>query len=304
MDLKTPLFNSFFSSPIFLASGILGSTISSLRRVYNKGASLVVTKSMGKESSEGYPNPVICGNEHYLINSIGLASEGIENFCKEAEDENINFPFVGSIFAQNANNFSYLAKKMEDINAKAVELNISCPHARKDLGISVACDLDLVYDIVKKTSESIEIPTSVKIPPFTNINYLHKLVGKIEKAGANAIVATNTIPAIDINIYSKSPTLSNSFGGMSGPALKPVALRAVYEIKKFHNIDVVGVGGISCGGDVLEYLMAGASAVQIGSSVYYRDIDIFSKIKHELSNLLDKLGYSSSKEVIGIAQKD
>lgn len=304
MSLEISLFNSFFSSPLFLASGIHGSTISSLRRIYNSGAALVVSKSIGTSTNEGYSLPIITGSDHYLINSVGLSNPGIEQFVHEALSTTIDFPFVGSIFAKDEIGFSTLAQKMESIAATGVELNISCPHAKKGLGISISSDLDLVGRIVKKTVDTVSIPVCVKIPPILDKKYLHDLVGTIDKLGAKAIVATNTAVGMAIDIYRGSPILSNISGGVSGPALKPIALSVVFDIKKEFDIPVIGVGGITTGCEVIEFMQAGASAVQIGSALYYRGYDVFNKIKEELHILLDDLGCSSIKDVIGRAQKN
>jgi len=236
-----------------------------------------------------------------MLNAMGLPNPGINNFKKEIiELKKIKKPLIGSIYGSNTKEFETLSKKMQEYGADAVELNMSCPHA-KGYGLEIGSDPNLVKNIVTNTKKSIDIPVFVKISP--NLMNIVKIAKAAEKGKADAIVAINTIKAMKIDLELKKPILSNKIGGYSGPAIKPIGVRCVYEISQNTNIPIIGCGGINTGKDAIEYVMAGASAVQIGSALYYREIDVFKKVCTEIKTWMKKHNYKNIKELIGVAHK-
>ena len=273
----------------------------SIKRILSSGAGGIVTKSIGLKEKKGYPNPTLIELEHGILNAMGLPNPGIKNFKEEiSELKKIEKPIIASIYGSNAKEFKELSKKMEEYGAHAVELNLSCPHA-KGLGLEIGSDKKLVKDIVSSVKKTIKIPVFVKIS--SNMINLIEISKEIEKSKADAIVAINTVKAMKIDIELKKPVLSNIIGGYSGPAIKPIGIRCVYEIYKNTKIPIIGCGGIINGFDAIEYFMAGASAIEIGSAIYYREIDVFNKINNEIRQWMKKNKYINLKQLIGAAHK-
>jgi dihydroorotate dehydrogenase (NAD+) catalytic subunit len=177
---------------------------------------------------------------------------------------------------------------------------MSCPHA-KEYGLEIGSDPKLVMEITSKVKESTEIPVFVKISP--NLMNIVDIAKSAEKGNADGIVAINTVKAMKIDLELKMPVLANKIGGYSGKAIKPIGIRCAYEISKNVDIPVIGVGGITTGEDALEYIMAGASALQIGSAIYYRKVDVFKKICDEIETWMKDHGYKELSELIGVAHK-
>lgn len=295
MDLSTKIGPIQMKNPLFLASGILDESATSMLRVIKNGAGGVVTKSIGMNPRNGYGNPCVVELECGILNAIGLPNPGIKEYGNEIIElrSNTTVPIVGSVFASNENDFAELGIAMEGYGVDAIELNVSCPHVT-NYGLEIGSDAGLVKRIVKAVKKKIKIPVFVKISPNVDI----KIAIESE---ADGIVAINSARAMKIDIDAKMPILSNKVGGYSGPAIKPIGVRCVYEIATITDIPIIGVGGILNGKDVIEYLMAGASAVQIGSGVHYRGIEIFKKLKEEMDEWMTKNGYESISELIGIA---
>ena len=285
-------------NPLILASGILDESGETMLRIAKNGAGGIVTKSIGKEPREGYENPVVYELPCGLLNAMGLPNPGIENYKDEIKiAKEGGVPIIGSIFGSNPEEFSYLAKKMEDYGADAVELNLSCPHA-KGYGMEVGTDLELVEEIINSVKRAVKIPVWAKLTPNTNN------IVEIAKAAENAdaLVLINTLKAMAIDIDAKRPVLKNVFGGLSGKAIKPIGVRAVYEVYREIEKPIIGVGGIENGRDAIEYMMAGASAVEIGTALYTRGIEVFKEIAKEIEEWMNENGYSKISDIVGIAQ--
>jgi len=271
----------------------------SMERIFNYGAGAIVTKSIGLKPREGYPNPTVIELEHGILNAMGLPNPGIDEFGEEIKKlKRSNVPIIGSIFGSNSNEFVKLAEKMQSYGADALELNMSCPHA-KGYGLEIGSDPKLVKDITSKVKESTKIPVFVKVSP--NLMNIVDIAKSAEMGKADGIVAINTVKAMKIDLELKMPVLANKVGGYSGKAIKPIGIRCVYEISKNVDIPVIGVGGITTGEDALEYIMAGASALQIGSAVYYRGVDVFQTICDEIENWMKDHGHKNLSELIGVA---
>jgi len=282
-----------------LASGIMDEDAGSMQRMMECGAGAIVTKSIGVQPREGYANPTVVELEYGLLNAMGLPNPGIELYGEEIKKlRTTNVPIIGSIYAADADEFVSLAEKMQRFDVNALELNVSCPHA-KQYGLEVGCDPVLVQEIVTSVKQNVSIPVFVKVSP--NIMNLVQIVQAAEKATADAIVAINTVKAMKIDLETKHPVLANKTGGYSGKAIKPIGVRCVYDIAQAVDIPIIGVGGITTGEDAIEYFMAGASAVQIGSAVYYRGPDVFKSVCEEIKTWMRNHGYTTIKELIGAA---
>ncbi|MHB1909189.1 MAG: dihydroorotate dehydrogenase [Nitrososphaerales archaeon] len=298
--IGTELCNFKLKSPTMLASGVLGISFDLFPRIIKSGCGAIVSKSIGLEPREGYPNPTMSGVTSGYINAIGLANPGAEEFQRELEEEfpKKKVPLIVSIFADSAEHFGELALKFDQADFVAYELNLSCPHV-KDVGSEIGSDPKNAAEVVGKVKSVTSKPVFAKMPAtIINVPLWAK---EVEKAGADGIVAINTIRAMKIDIGSKKPILSNKFGGLSGPAIKPVAVRSVYEIYESVKIPVIGVGGITSAEDVVEFMLAGASAVQIGSAMASDYLNTFSKINVGLGHYLKSNGFASLKEIVGLA---
>jgi dihydroorotate dehydrogenase (NAD+) catalytic subunit len=185
---------------------------------------------------------------------------------------------------------------MEEYGAKAIELNLSCPHA-SGYGIEVGSKPDAVRDIVDAVRRSTNLPIFAKLSSDVGVE-----IGKAaEEGGASAIVAINSVRAMKIDLDIKRPILFNRVGGYSGRAIKPIGVRCVYELSQELDIPIIGVGGIERGEDAIEYILAGASAVQIGVGVYYRDLDVFRKVCEEMMGWMERNGYTKIDDFRGVA---
>ena len=270
-----------------------------MKRVFESDAGAVVTKSIGLKPREGYPNPTVIELEYGILNAIGLSNPGVDNFEDEIKIlKKMKIPVIGSIFGSSTEEFVKVAGKMENYGVDALELNMSCPHA-KGYGLEIGSKPELVKKITFNVKKTVNIPVFVKLSP--NLTDIVAIAKAAEKGNADGIVAVNTVKAMKIDINLRKPVLSNRIGGYSGKAIKPIGIRCVYEISKNIDIPVIGVGGITTGEDAIEYFMAGARAVQIGSGVYYRKIDVFRKINTEIKNWMRNNGYKKLSELVGVA---
>lgn len=299
IDLSTKIGSLILKNPTILASGIMDQDAGSMKRIYNNGAGAIVTKSIGIVPNKGYSNPTFVELENGILNAMGLPNPGIDNFKSELQEiKKHKIPVIGSIYGSKSKEFVNLSLKMEDLKVDAIELNMSCPHA-KGYGLEIGSDPNLVYNIICDIKNEIKIPIFVKIS--SNLTDIVEISKIIEDAGANGIVAINTIKAMKIDLTLRKPILSNKIGGYSGKAIKPIGIRCVYEIYKNVDIPIIGVGGVTNGEDAIEYLMAGASSVQIGTGIYYRGIDIFNKICFEISDWMNNNSYTKISDLIGVA---
>ena len=286
--------------PGMVASGIMDETGDSMVRMMKSGAGAVVTKSIGLAPRPGHKNPTFTEVDGGYVNAMGLPNPGIDLFAEEMAVALRAGPVVGSVFGSNAKEFAELAAKMEDYGASAVELNLSCPHA-EGYGAEIGSDPKNVRSIVSAVSSSVDVPVWAKLTP--NTSSISELGRAAEDGGAEAVVAINTLKAIVISAELRKPVLSNRFGGLSGPAVKPVGIRAVYDLRGALSIPVVGVGGISDWRDAAEYILAGASAFQVGSAVGTRGPKVFGEINRGLELFMSDHGYGSIAEMVGVARE-
>ena len=274
---------------LLLAAGILGTTGASLSRMLTLGAGGVVTKSIGPEPKDGHAGPCLVVLEDGLLNAMGLP-----NPSKDFVDELAPLakkPVIVSIFGGTPEEFANVAGWFAD-KVAGFELNLSCPHA-EGYGAAIGTDPALVEACTRAVSSG-GVPTWVKLTP--NVTDITAIGRAAERGGAGAIVAINTVRAMRISTAMRRPVLGNRFGGLSGSAIFPVAVRCVYELYDAVKIPIIGCGGITTADNVVEMMMAGAHAVEIGSAVQ-ADATVFEKIR---SGLYAKDGLDPD-EIVGCA---
>ncbi len=286
-------------NPTMLASGIMGETGGSLLAMAKGGAGALVTKSIGSVPRQGHKNPTLVELEFGYMNAMGLPNPGIEAFGEEMyEASKAGIPIVGSVFGSSAEEFASLARKMQGYGAEALELNLSCPHA-KGYGMEMGVDPDVVAGIIKEVKAAVVIPVFAKLTP--NTHKLIEVAKAAEDAGADAIVAINTLKAMKIDVDARMPVLSNRYGGLSGPAVRGVGVRCVYELFEALKIPVIGVGGVEDWRSALEYIMAGAVAVQIGSGVGRVGTQVFGDVCSGISAYMAENGFRDITQLVGVA---
>ncbi|HSB84578.1 MAG TPA: dihydroorotate dehydrogenase [Nitrosarchaeum sp.] len=286
--------------PVMLASGILGISLDVFNRLYRSGAGAVVSKSLSTEPWDGYPNPTIFSvNGGGWINAVGLSNPGAPNFAKMIES-NTTVPIIVSLVGSVSEDFEMMVNQFKNCKIIAYELNLSCPHVAK-VGLEVGDDPELVKKIVSTVKNSTEVPVIAKVGLGTT-HYLNTVKAAID-SGIDAITAINTVRAMAIDVETQRPILSNKFGGLSGTPIKPIALRCVYEISSKYDIPIIGCGGISTWEDAVEFILAGSSAIQLGSAIGDNWIHVFNDINQGIIQYMKRKGYSKIDEMVGLAKK-
>jgi len=299
-SLSTSIGTLTLERPSILASGILGISLDIFERLYRSGAGAVVTKSLSKEPWDGYVNPTIFSVKGGgWLNAVGLANPGATEFSNMISKSH-EVPIIVSLVGSTEDDFDFMVKQFENCKISAYELNLSCPHVAK-VGLEVGDDVELVKKIVKKVKSNTNVPVIAKVGLGTT-NYLDT-VGAACEAGADGITAINTIRAMAIDVETQKPILSNKIGGLSGTPIKPIAVRCVYEISSKFDVPIIGCGGISTWQDAVEFILAGASAVQFGSVLGEHWTEVFAEINNGIKNYMDKNGYSKMSEMIGNAKR-
>lgn len=299
--LEVNFLNKRFVNPLVLASGIWGVTAASLNHALKQGCGGVTAKSVSLLSRAGHPNPTLAGFDHFFINAVGLSNPGVDKAVEELKKfkEISDAPLIGSIFAGTPEEFGEVAAKICAAPVDFLEVDISCPNVSKEFGTPFAYDLKAVEAITKKVKANSKAPISVKLSP--NAWNIDEIAVVAESAGADAITAVNTVSGMVINVKSRRPVLHNKQGGVSGPALFPIALKCVYDIYKKVKIPIIGTGGITTGEDALAMIMAGATLLGIGSAVYFRGQDAWQKIALEMEEIMREENINSLEEIRGCA---
>ncbi len=299
-NLSVKLDKIHLRNPTMLASGILGISQSIFERLYLENIGAIVTKSISVKPMKGYPNPTVIplGGGSYL-NAVGLSNPGVDAFSRELSNNKI-VPIFISLVGSSEKEFSKMVKAFDALNILGYEINLSCPHVSK-MGMEVGDDPEAVNKIVKTVRMNTNKPISVKVG-VGSIDVV-ELARVAVDAGADIITAINTLRAMSIDIETMMPILSNRIGGLSGNAIKPIGIRCVYEISKKLEVPVIGCGGVSSWKDVVEYMIAGASAVQIGSVLGSSGPRIFNQITTGLKKYVEKKQLKNIGEIIGISHK-
>ena len=277
-----------------------------MARVARSGAGAVTAKSCSLEPRAGHPNPTVLAWEHGLINAVGLANPGVDAEVEElARTRALLKPsgvaLIASVFADTVENFARVAGRVVEAGPDLLEINISCPNVHDEFGAPFAADVAAAAKVTAAVKESVagRVPVLVKLSP--NVHDIAAIARAVEAAGADGITAINTLAGMVIDVHAQRPILANRTGGLSGPAIRPLAVRCVYEIYRAVDLPIVGTGGVSNGRDAVEMIMAGATAVGIGSAVYGEGPEVFCRIAREMEELLAELGYGSVAEMRGAA---
>jgi len=273
------------NNPMVLASGVLGNSMDILERVHENGCGLVTMKSIGPEPRDGHKNPTVIDLGSGMINAVGLPTPGYLNMDNEWESlKKRKFPIIASIYGGSVEEFQKVARFVSSKKPDFIEINISCPNSEKH-GMIFGVNPESSHNVVLAVKKVINVPLIAKLTP--QALDIGEIAKACEDAGADAVCAINTLgPGMVIDIESHMPILAFKKGGLSGPMIKPVAVRCVFDIYKAVKIPIIGLGGITTGEDAIEMIMAGASLVGIGSAVNYRGIDIFTKVTKEMDTWL------------------
>ena len=304
VDLSVKLVgNIVLKNPIVIASGIPGTN--ALKMFVEKGVGAVTTKTVTPEPRRGHPPPNIIRLPYGFINAIGLRNPGIEGFIPELRElvevaRSHGSIVIGSVGAGTVEGYVNVSSRLEENGVDMVELNVSCPTA-KDV-YSVGMDLKYLVEVVRETKSVLKIPVAVKLTPsYVDMGKVARLV---VDAGADVLAAVNTVaPATSLDINTGRPLLGNpeGFGGLSGPAIKPIAIAKVMEIALEVNVPVIGTGGIMDWRDAVEMILAGASAVGVLSAYFTRGFSFIDDILNGLSKYMVEKDYKSIEDFRGKA---
>ncbi len=289
------------NNPMVLASGVLGNSSDILERVFETGCGLVTMKSIGPEPRDGHKNPTVIDLGSGMINAVGLPTPGYLNMENEWESlGKRKFPIIASIYGGSVEEFQKVARFVSSKKPDFIEINISCPNSEKH-GMIFGVNPESSRDVVLAVKKVISVPLIAKLTP--QALDIGEIAKACEDAGADAVCAINTLgPGMVIDIESHMPVLAFKKGGLSGPMIKPVAVRCVFDIYKAVKIPIIGLGGVTTGEDAIEMIMAGASLVGIGSAVRYRGIDVFAKVAKEMNSWLSDHNLSM-EDIKGAAHK-
>jgi dihydroorotate dehydrogenase (NAD+) catalytic subunit len=304
--LDTILCGVRLPNPLILASGILGTEAELLARLARAGAGAVTAKSCSLHPRAGHPNPTVLAWDHGLINAVGLANPGVEAEVEELRRAKrllkpLGVALIASVFAHTVESFARVAGRVAEAEPGLIEVNISCPNVHDEFGTLFAADAAAAADVTAAVKESVagRAPVLIKLSP--NVADIAGIAHAVEAAGADGITAINTLSGMVIDIHARRPVLANRTGGLSGPAIRPLAVRCVYDIYEAVRIPIVGTGGVGSGRDAVEMIMAGATAVGVGSAVCGEGPEVFGRIRHEMAALMGELGYGRVDEMRGAA---
>jgi dihydroorotate dehydrogenase (NAD+) catalytic subunit len=302
--LEANFLDLHLKNPFVLASGILGTSPSLMERCAREGAGAITSKSCGPEPRAGHDNPVALAWDWGVINAIGLTNPGAHEevpLLRQTKERlsALDVPLFASLFAPTLAEFGEVAKAIAEAEPDLIEVNISCPNVASEFGTPFSASASSAAAVTRQVRRSVDIPISVKLAP--NVPDIAGIAYAAAEEGADAITAVNTMPAMLIDPYAGKPVLKNRTGGLSGPALKPIALRCVAEIAQRVSLPIIGTGGISTGLDAAEMLMVGASLVGIGSAIWRDGPSAFGRIADELTAFMDQEGYGRLEDLRGRA---
>ena len=298
MDLSIKLPGLNLKNPIIPSSGCFGFG-KEFAQIYDLSLlGGIAIKSATPEERFGNPTPRIAETPMGMLNAIGLQNKGVDSIIENELPflAQYNTEIIANVAGATEEDYVTVIEKLNDQDViKAFELNISCPNVKHG-GIGLGTNPELAAHVTKMCKEVAKKPVYVKLSP--NVTDIVSIAKAVEQAGADGLVLINTLLGMRIDLKTGKPLLANVTGGLSGPAIKPVAIRMVYQVAQAVNIPVIGVGGITCAKDVLEFLNAGASAVEVGAQNFV-DPMVCVKIIEELPKVLEEYGYSSIHEAIG-----
>lgn len=298
VDLKTDIGGIELKNPVMTASGTFGYGREFDHVIDLSRLGAIVVKGLSLEETPGNPPPRVVETASGMLNAIGLENVGIKRFIKEKLPflQTLTSPIIANIYGKSSEDYIELASQIDDIDGiSGIEVNISCPNVKAG-GIAFGVEPIAAYNVVKGVREKTSKSVIVKLTP--NVTDITEIAKSVEDAGADSVSLVNTLTGMAIDIDTRQPKLANITGGLSGPAIKPVALRMVWQVAQKINIPIIGIGGIMNAEDALEFIIAGASAVQVGTANFvnpHATIDILDGI----INYLEEKNISSIRDLIG-----
>ncbi|KXG74297.1 dihydroorotate dehydrogenase [Thermotalea metallivorans] len=297
IDMSVDLNGLVLQNPITVASGTFG-----FGREYGEYVDLnrlgaIMVKGLTLEERKGNPTPRVAETPMGMLNSVGLQNPGVEAFIKEELPYLSQFhtKIIANINGNTIEEYCRLAERLSDTAVDALELNISCPNV-KEGGVAFGRDPEMVHRVTRCVRQSTPKYLIVKLSP--NVRDIGEIAVAAEEGGADCISLINTLIGMSIDIERQRPVLARGIGGLSGPAIKPVALRMVYEAAKAVKIPIIGMGGIANDQDAIEFLLAGASAISVGTANFINPY-VTMEIYDGIADYLERKGYQSVKDIIG-----
>ncbi|WP_134702817.1 dihydroorotate dehydrogenase [Ammoniphilus sp. YIM 78166] len=296
LNLNVKIGKLSLQNPVMPASGAFGEDMEAIMDFNQLGA--VVPKSITKFPRKGNATPRVCETPAGMINSIGIQSKGLDYYLQKTIPNYRKYttPLISSISADSIDEFVEMCEIIgkEDV-VKAFELNISCPNLKGN-GLAFGMDAEVTYKLIKRVKEVTDLPLIPKLTP--NVTRIQDIALACDEAGADGINVANTILAMSIDIHSRKPKIGNVMGGLSGPAVKPIIVRMIYQVHQVTKLPIVGCGGVSTGEDAIEMILAGATAVQVGTASFINPtamIDILEEIKQ----YMELYGIEDINDLIG-----
>ncbi len=303
MTLQQTLLGIHFQNPTVLASGIWGLTAGSWNAVIRGGAGAVTTKSLWAHEHRGHPNPTVISTDEWSLNAVGLPDAGPEKATEEisAYMENKPAPLIANIVGGKVQEFVDIAEKIAPLNPDAFEVNISCPNVEDEFGKPFACSVTDAANVTKAVkSVTGKVPVFVKLSP--NVSNIGEIAKSVADAGADGLTVINTVgPGMVIDLKTRKPILANRVGGVSGAAIKPVAVRCIADCYRATKgkLPIIGTGGVETGEDAIEMMIAGASLIGIGTALWKRGESVFRQICDEMEEWCTQNNVEDISELIG-----
>ena len=304
MNLSQKVLGITFENPTVLASGILGITSSTWKDVAKKGAGAITTKSLWADAHAGHPNPTIIETDHWMLNAVGLPDAGPEKAKEELGDflKDHPVPLIANIVAGLIDDFARAAEHIKPLGADAFEVNISCPNVEDEFGKPFACSAPDAAKVTKAVRKVLgdDYPMFVKLSP--NVEDIGEIAKACQAEGADGFTVINTVgPGMAIDLRSRMPILANKVGGLSGPAIKPLAIKCIADVYAATDgkCPIIGTGGVYNGEDALEMMLAGATLIGVGSAVSRHGAEIFSDICEDMQYWCTNEGVSDIGSMVG-----
>jgi dihydroorotate dehydrogenase (NAD+) catalytic subunit len=297
IDLQVSLGRLTLSNPILTASGTFGYAREMAGIVDLSRLGGILPKTITRQPRPGNAPWRTVETSAGLLNAIGLDNDGIDYFLEKHWPylRSVGTPVIVSIAGKSREDFVYLAERMNEAEGLvALELNISCPNVAG--GVDFGTDASLCHDVVRAVRQAIHVPLLTKLTP--NVTSIASVAKAAMEAGTDAVSCINTVLGMAVDWRRQRPMLANKVGGLSGPAIKPIALRCVYQVASQVKVPIVGIGGIATIDDAMEFFVAGASAIQIGTANYY-DPTVSMRLLDQLPEAIQSLGASSLQQIIG-----
>ncbi len=289
-----------FSNPTVLASGVHGSSLAKVLQALKVGAGAAVTKSIGPVPRDGYPEPTLVDVEAGMVNAAGLPNPGASKFSERlAELRGRGLPVLVSIFGGDEGEFSKVVETLDASEFAGYELNLSCPHV-SGVGTEVGHHPELVSRVLKAVKSRTRKPVFAKLSP--NTEKLVDVAAAAVGAGADGLTAINTVRSFPIDVETGRASLSNGFGGLSGGAIRPIGLRCVYELRKELDVPIMGCGGVGRWEDAVQFFLAGANAVQLGTATV-KKFEIFNDVNLGIISYLERKGVPRLGDLVGAAHR-